>query len=95
MSMKTQWMVLAIVVSSSNGTFHFSDAVVEGLSILYEGTKLSMLHRGHVYGFELPHGSHASELEGVVFVGFAFNVGPLPSVFIGGTDQCFVSEADS
>jgi hypothetical protein len=40
-----------------------------------------------VNGFELIHRSHARELEGIVFVGFAFDVTPLASVFVGGDDE--------
>ncbi len=44
--------------------------------------------------FELIHRSHARELEGIVFVGFAFDVTPLPSVFVGGADESFQAVAD-
>ena len=44
-------------------------------------------------GFELIHRSHARELEGIVFVGFAFDVTPLPSVFVGGADESFQAVA--
>ena len=45
-------------------------------------------------GFELIHCCHTSELEGIVFVGFAFDVTPLPSVFVGGADEGFHAVAD-
>ena len=44
-------------------------------------------------GFEFIHRSHASELEGIVFVGFAFDVTPLPSVLVGGADESFQAVA--
>ena len=43
---------------------------------------------------EFVHGSHASEFQGVVFVRFAFDVGPSPSIFVGRADEGFESEAD-
>jgi hypothetical protein len=46
-----------------------------------------------VNGFELIHRSHARELEGIVFVGFAFDVTPLASVFVGGADESFQAVA--
>ena len=44
-------------------------------------------------GFELIRRSHARELEGIVFVGFAFDITPLPSVFVGGADESFQAVA--
>ena len=46
-------------------------------------------------GFEFFHGGHACEFEGVIFVGLAFDVRPFPGIFIGGTDKCLESEANS
>ena len=40
-------------------------------------------------GFELIHRSHARELEGIVFVGFAFDITPLTSVFVGEQTRVF------
>ncbi|TWU23460.1 hypothetical protein Pla52o_29960 [Novipirellula galeiformis] len=42
-----------------------------------------------VDSFEFSHGSHASEFEGVVTVGFAFDVGSPPSFLVGATDESF------
>ena len=44
-------------------------------------------------GYVFIHRSHARELEGIVFVGFAFDVTPLPSVFVGGADESFQTMA--
>ena len=43
-------------------------------------------------GFEFTHGSHASQLQGIVFIGPSLDVGPLPCVFVGGADECFEAE---
>jgi hypothetical protein len=43
--------------------------------------------------FELIHRSHARELEGIVFVGFAFDVTPLPSVLVSRADESFQAVA--
>ena len=40
-------------------------------------------------GYVFIHRSHARELEGIVFVGFGFDVTPLASVFVGGADESF------
>ena len=45
-------------------------------------------------GFEFIHCSHTGELEGIVFVGLAFDVAPLPSVFVGGADERLEAVAD-
>ena len=37
-------------------------------------------------------GDHASELEGIVFVGFSFDVGPSPGFLVGGADEGLQSE---
>ena len=34
--------------------------------------------------------SHTGQFKPVVFVGFSFHIGPLPSIFIGGTKDCFM-----
>lgn len=47
-----------------------------------------MLLRWHVNGFQFVHGSHPSQLECVILVGLAFDVGPLPSIFVCRTDEC-------
>ena len=80
---------------SANGAFHFGDSGVEGLSVFDEGSKLAVRFGRHMYGLEFAHGSHAGEFEGVVLVCFSFDVGPLPSVFVGGADEGLLSEADS
>jgi hypothetical protein len=43
--------------------------------------------------FELIHRSHAREPEGIVFVGFAFDVTPLPSVLVSRADESFQAVA--
>ncbi len=79
---------------SPNRALHFIDSTVEGFTILDERPELTMALGGHVDRFELADGRHASELEGVVLVGLAFDVAPLPCVFIGGADESLVAEAD-
>ena len=54
--------------------FHFGDSIIEGFAVLDERTELAVCLGGHVNGFELAHGSHAGEFEGVVLVGFSFDV---------------------
>jgi hypothetical protein len=46
-----------------------------------------------VNGYVFIHRSHARELEGIVFVGFGFDVTPLPSVLVGGADESFQTMA--
>jgi hypothetical protein len=79
---------------SANGVFHLVDAIVERLAILDQRAKLAMSFRGHVNGLQLVHGSHASQLERIVFVGLAFDVAPLPGIFVGGTNKCLQAMAD-
>lgn len=79
---------------STNGAFHFVDTAVKSLSIFDQGSELAVRFGGHVNRFELIYRSHARELEGIVFVGFAFDVTPLPSVFVGGADESFQAVAD-
>jgi len=61
---------------SPNDALHFIDAAVERFTILDEGTEFAMAFGRHMNRFELTHGCHASELESMVFVYFAFYVGP-------------------
>ena len=42
--------------------------------------------------FELPHHRQASQLEGVVFVGLAFDVLPPPGFFVGAADERLESQ---
>ena len=79
---------------SSDGALGFVDTVVESFSVLDERSEFSVCFRRHVNGFEFVHGSHASEFQGVVFVRFAFDVGPSPCIFVGRADEGFESEAD-
>ena len=79
---------------SSNGALDLIDATIERLAILDQRAKLAMLFRRHVNGFEFSHGRHASQLECIVFVGLAFDVGPLPSLFVRRADERLVAEAD-
>jgi len=46
-----------------------------------------------VNGYVFIHRNHARELEGIVFVGFGFDVTPLASVFVGGADESFQAVA--
>ena len=73
---------------------HFVNAMIECLAVLHQRSELAMCFGRHVNGFEFIHCSHTGELEGIVFVGFAFDVTPLPSIFIGGADEGFESMAD-
>ncbi len=77
---------------STDGALHLVGALVERFPILDEGSEFSMFLRRHVNGYEFVHGSHAGELKGVVFVCLAFDVGPTPSIFVGGADESFESE---
>ena len=47
-----------------------------------------------MYGFEFVHRSHARQLESIVFIGLAFDVTPLPSVFVGRANERFQVQAD-
>ena len=67
----------------TNDALDLVDTVVKSFSILDQGTKLTMCFRGHVNGFKLVHGRHSSQFQCIVFVGFAFHVGPGPSIFVG------------
>jgi hypothetical protein len=71
----------------ADGAFHFVDTSVECLSVLDQRAELSVCFGGHVDGLEFIHRSHPSEFQGIVFVGLAFDVGPLPGVFVGGADE--------
>lgn len=79
----------------SNRVLHAIDAAVERLTILDQRTELTLSFRRHVDRLEFIHGGHASQLESVVFVRLAFDVRPLPSVFVGRADEGFVSLAAS
>ncbi len=72
---------------SSDGALHLVDTTIERLSILDQRSELAMSFRRHVNGFKLIHRSHASKLESVILVGLAFDIGPRPGIFIGGTNQ--------
>ncbi len=79
----------------ANGAFHFADSVVKSLSVFDQRSKFAVCFGGHVDRLELVHVGHAGELESVVLVGFSFDVGPLPRIFVGGAYKSFASEADS
>ena len=79
---------------SANGVFHLVDTIVERLAILNQGAKLAVSFRGHVNGLQFVHGSHASQFERIVFVGLAFDVTPLPGVFVGRANKCLQTMAD-
>ena len=79
---------------SSDGAFHFADPTIEGFSVLNERSELAVRFGGHVDRLELAHSCHAGEFESIVLVGFAFDITPLPSVFVGGADESFVAKAD-
>lgn len=53
---------------------HFVDAMIERLAVLHQRSEFAMCFGGHVNRFEFIHCCHTSELEGIVFVGFAFDV---------------------
>ena len=59
---------------STNGAFHFVDTAVKSLSIFDQRSELAVRFGGHVNRFEFIHRCHTRELEGIVFVGFAFDV---------------------
>ncbi len=71
------------------------DAIVECLAILDQWAKLAVSFRGHVNSLQFVHGSHASQFECIVFVGLAFDVTPLPGVFVGRAHKCLQTMADS
>ncbi len=73
----------------SDGVLEFIDTLIERLAVFDERTELPVLRRRHVDGFEFFHGDHASELKGIVFVGFSFDVGPSPGFLVGGADEGF------
>ena len=60
------------------GVFDPIDPVVEGLAVLDEGASLADRLRRYVDGGELTHHGEPSQFEGVVLVGFAFEVAPFP-----------------
>lgn len=53
---------------------HFVDAMIERLAVLHQRSEFAMRFGGHVNRFEFIHRCHTRELEGIVFVGFAFDV---------------------
>ena len=59
---------------STNGAFHFVDTAVKRLSIFDQRSEFAMCFGGHMNGLEFIHRCHTGELEGIVFVGFAFDV---------------------
>ncbi len=48
----------------------------------------------HVDGLEFIYGGHACQFERIEFICFAFDITPLPSVFVGGADDGFKSESN-
>ena len=42
---------------------------------------------GNVHRFEMLHHRQSGEFQGVVLVGFAFDVGPASGLFVGAADQ--------
>lgn len=72
---------------STDGAFHFVDALVERLSVLDQGAELAVRFGRHVNCFEFIHCCHSREFESIVFVGLAFDVGPFPGIFVGGADE--------
>jgi len=82
-----------IDVPGTNDAFHLVDPTIERLAVLNQRTELTMGLGGHVNRFEFVYGSHSSKFQGVILVGFAFDVGPLPGVFIGRTDECLEAVA--
>lgn len=79
----------------SNGVLGFVDSTVECLAVLHECSELAMLERRHMDGLELFHGCHACQLEGIVLVGFSFDIRPSPCFFVGGTDERVVTTCSS
>ncbi|TWU10273.1 hypothetical protein Pla52o_57290 [Novipirellula galeiformis] len=75
----------------ADGVFGFVNPLVKCLAIFDERAEFPVFMRRSVDGFEFSHGSHASEFEGVVTIGSAFDVGPPPSFLVGATDECFQS----
>jgi hypothetical protein len=79
----------------ANGAFDLVDSRVESLAVLDQRAEFSMRLRRHVHCFEFIHGRHPRQFEGVVLVGLAFDVGPLPGIFVGRADEGLDSQADS
>ena len=76
----------------SDGVLDAIDSSVECLAILDQSSMLAYLVRGHMDRFEVPHHRQSSQLDGVVFVGLAFDVLPSPGLFIGAADQRLQAE---
>ncbi len=76
---------------SSDRVFAFVDASVERLAIFDERAELAMFGRWHGNRLEFAHRRHASKLQGIVFVGLAFHVGPPPRLLVGRADECLMS----
>ena len=79
----------------SDGALGFIDTVVEGLSVFDKRSELAVRFGGHVHRFEFAHGSHASELQGIVLIGLTFDIRPSPCIFVGRADEGFESETDA
>ena len=79
---------------SFNGALHLIDAAIKRLTILDQRAKLAVSFGRHVDGFQFFQGRHSSQLERIIFVSFAFDVGPFPSVLIRRAYQRLVAEAD-
>jgi len=78
---------------SPNGALHLGNAMIECLAVLHQGSEFSVHFGWHVDRFQFVHRRHSGELESVVFVGLSFDVGPFPSVFIGGANKCLQAVA--
>lgn len=71
----------------ADGVLGLVDASVEGLTVFHQRSELAVLLGGRMDGLEFSHGGHPRELEGIVLIGLAFDIGPLPGLFIGGADE--------
>ncbi len=77
----------------NRSAFHLIDTMIERLSVLHQGSQFMMSLGGHMDSLKLTHRRHSSELEGIVFVGLAFDFTPLPSVFVGRANKGLESMA--
>ena len=71
----------------TDSTLDLIDAAIEHFPILDQRAKFAVRLRGHVNRFEFIHGRHPSQLECIVAVGLAFDIGPLPGFFVGRTHK--------
>ena len=59
----------------------------ECLAVLDQSALFADLRLGNMNAFQVTHHGHAGQPQGVVFIGLAFDVLPLPGFFVGAADE--------